>query len=251
MNNALSVLLQVQSLNRIYLIDNSEGPIQLPFQDDRIEYRFMGKNLGFGAGHNVAIRESARLHVPFHLVMNSDIAFRAEQVTEMLTYLEAHADVACMMPKVQFPSGKPQFLCKLLPEPMDLFGRRFLPEVLIRKRNARYELRDTGYNRIMDVPALSGCFLLCRTAALEAVEGFDETFFLYCEDLDLTRRMHQCGRVVFYPNVTISHDFRRSSYKTPRLLWTHIRSACHYFNKYGWLRDEEREKINGQWMNEE
>ena len=244
LNNVLSVLLQVRDLHRIYLIDNSEGSLQLPITDPRISYLFSGTNLGFGTGHNIAIRHSVKDRVPFHLVMNSDITFTADNIAEMLAYMEAHDDVACMMPNVQFPTGKPQRLCKLLPTPMDLLGRRFLPESLIRERNARYELHHTGYDRIMNVPALSGCFLLCRTDALEQAGLFDERFFLYCEDIDLTRRLHRVGKTLFYPNVTISHDFRRSSYRSLRLMCTHMRSACLYFNKYGWLFDRERDQVN-------
>ena len=246
LNNVLSVLLQVPEVNRIYLIDNSEGPLRLPLEDPHITYFFSGTNLGFGKGHNIAIRKSMSDKVPFHLIMNSDVAFSAANISEMLDYLQAHDDVACMMPNVQFPTGKPQRLCKLLPTPMDLLGRRFLPEALIRKRNARYELADTGYNRVMNVPALSGCFLLCRTDALAEAGLFDERFFLYCEDIDLTRRLHGVGKTLFYPNVTICHDFRRSSYTNLRLTWTHMRSACLYFNKYGWFHDTEREKINNE-----
>ena len=248
LNNVLSVLLQAKEVNRIYLVDNSEGPLRLPVEDERIVYRFSGANLGFGKGHNVAIRESVREGVPFHLVMNSDITFSAANIAEMLAYMEAHSDVACMMPNVQFPTGKPQRLCKLLPTPVDLLGRRFLPEMFIRNRNARYELEFTGYNRIMNVPALSGCFLLCRTDALDKAGMFDERFFLYCEDIDLTRRMHAQGKTLFYPNVTISHDFRRGSYTNLRLMWTHMRSACLYFGKYGWLRDPERDRINNEFL---
>ena len=156
LNNVLSVLLQVRDLHRIYLIDNSEGSLQLPITDPRISYLFSGTNLGFGTGHNIAIRHSVKDRVPFHLVMNSDITFTADNIAEMLAYMEAHDDVACMMPNVQFPTGKPQRLCKLLPTPMDLLGRRFLPESLIRERNARYELHHTGYDRIMNVPAKKG-----------------------------------------------------------------------------------------------
>ena len=101
----------------------------------------------------------------------------------------------------------------------------------------------------MNVPALSGCFLLCRTGALQEAGLFDERFFLYCEDIDLTRRMHRVGNTLFYPGITISHDFRRSSYRNLRLMWTHIRSACLYFDKYGWISDEERDKVNEECIN--
>jgi GT2 family glycosyltransferase len=187
------------------------------------------------------MRETIYDEIPFHLVINSDIQVTAEAIDNLLDVMQSNGAIGQLMPRVIGVNGEMQYLCKLLPTPMDLLGRRFLPEAWIRKRNARYELVHTGYDHIMNVPALSGCFLLCRTDALQEAGLFDERFFLYCEDIDLTRRMHRVGKTLFYPGITISHDFRRSSYRNLRLMWTHIRSACLYFDKYGWISDEERD----------
>lgn len=127
---------------------------------------------------------------------------------------------------------------------MDVFGRRFLPSWLNRKRNERFELRATGYNREMNVPYLSGCFMLLRTEALRQVGLFDERFFMYPEDIDLTRRIHRHFQTLFYPQCTIIHDHAQGSYKSKRLLWIHVSNLCRYFSKWGWLFDAERRKFN-------
>lgn len=111
--------------------------------------------------------------------------------------------------------------------------------------NDRYILKDSGYNKIMNPPCLSGCFMFMRTKTLEE-NGlyFDERFFMYCEDFDLMRKLHRVGKTIFYPYVTIIHDHARASYKNKKLLFEHIKSACKYFNKYGWIFDKERKIQN-------
>ena len=162
----------------------------------------------------------------------------------MERFMDSHPEVGSLMPKVVYPDGSLQYLCKLLPTPLDVFGRRFLPECLIRKRNERYEMRASGYNQIMNIPYLSGCFMFLRSDALRQVGLFDERFFMYPEDVDLTRRIHQHFQTVFYPYVSIIHDHAKGSYKSPKLLWIHIVNLCKYFNKWGWFVDHERTAVN-------
>ncbi|MFZ5999048.1 MAG: glycosyltransferase family 2 protein, partial [Bacteroidota bacterium] len=73
---------------------------------------------------------------------------------------------------------------------------------------------------------------------------FDENIFLYTEDIDLTRRIHQRYRTVFFPGAVIYHHHVRESYKNWRTLVHHATSAVTYFNKWGWFLDYERETIN-------
>ncbi len=102
----------------------------------------------------------------------------------------------------------------------------------------------SGYDKVMDVPFLSGCFMFLRTEALRNVGLFDESIFLYTEDTDLTRRIHKHYRTIFYPEVTIYHYNQRGSYKDFVIFIHHILSAIKYFNKWGWFDDNEREDIN-------
>ncbi len=240
-------LLASPIIDRIYLIDNSEHPQSMPLwmqQDSSIIHYQLSSNLGYGAAHNFALRESIDQGVPYHLVVNSDIQFNPAILTELAAYMDSHPTVGHLMPKVTYPNGETQYLCKLLPTPLDLFGRRFLPKHWTQRRNNRFELRDSGYNQIMNVPYLSGCFMFLRTSALQQVGLFDERFFMYPEDIDLTRRIHQHYQTLFYPHATIIHAHRAASYKSPKYLWIHITNLCRYFTKWGWFCDSERTRIN-------
>lgn len=86
--------------------------------------------------------------------------------------------------------------------------------------------------------------MLLRAAALREVGLFDERFFMYPEDIDITRRIHRHFQTIFYPHVSIIHDHAQGSYKSPKLLWIHIINLCKYFNKWGWIIDRERKEVN-------
>ncbi|HCS87851.1 MAG TPA: glycosyl transferase family 2 [Bacteroidales bacterium] len=241
-------LLKVQCLNKLYLVDNSEKRAEESvwgrWKDGRVQYVFPGKNTGYGRGHNMALRESVHDGIRYHLVMNADIAVRAEDIDRLCRFMENRPDVGQLMPKVVYPNGELQYLCKLLPTPMDVFGRRFLPQRWTKTRNARYELRDSGYNTPMNVPYLSGCFMLLRTEAAQKAGLFDERYFMYPEDIDLTRRIHHRYVTLYYPEVTIVHKHKKGSYHSMNLLWIHIVNMCRYFNKWGWFFDRERKEVN-------
>ena len=236
-------LRQSKQVDEMFLIDNS--PVRNPdFEKLPATYIFNNKNLGYGAAHNIAIRKTIEQDIPFHLVVNPDIEFESSILEELEDFMQKNSDVGLLMPKVLYPTGEIQYLCKLLPKPSDLFFRRFLPSKWSQQSNERFELRQSGYDKLMDVPYLSGCFMLLRTQALKNVGLFDERFFMYPEDIDLTRRIHRENRTVFYPNVSVVHNHTRGSYKSGRLLWIHLINMIRYFNKWGWFFDAERKKVN-------
>jgi len=240
-------LLRVQNLRKIYLLDNSEDREIHPkseIKHTKLRYMHMPENLGYGKAHNIALRESAYYKTELHLVMNSDIVVKAEDIDAMHNWMLANPEVGQLMPKVVHPDGKQQFLAKRLPTPLDVFGRRFLPQWMTRKRNQRYELRDKNLERPVNAPYLSGCFMLLRTEAAVNVGLFDERFFMYPEDIDLTRRIHRNFLTLYYPQWTIVHAHRKASYKNRHMLWIHIQNMCRYFNKWGWLFDKERKLFN-------
>ncbi len=232
---------------KLYLIDNSTNDALkiLAEYDERIVYIFNNANLGYGAGHNIAIQKSIQDSIPYHLVLNPDIYFESDVLSKLYGYMEKNQDVGNIIPQVKYPNGEIQHLCKLLPTPMDLILRRFIPlKSWKEKRNEQYELKWIGYNKIMNIPSLSGCFMFLRVDALKKVGLFDENIFMYLEDTDLNRRLHREYKTIFYPEVEIFHEYGKESYKNKKLLKYHIQSAIYYFNKYGWIFDKERKKIN-------
>ena len=230
-------------VSAIFLIDNS--PKAHPnFETLEATYHFTGKNLGYGAAHNIAIRQTIEQNIPYHLVINPDITFEPEILSVIEQFMNNNSTIGQLMPKVFYPNGEIQYLCKLLPTPFDLIFRRFLPESWTKRRREKFELRASGYNRIMDVPYLSGSFMFLRTEAIKQVGLFDERFFMYPEDIDLTRRIHQKFRTVFYPEVSVIHCHAQESYSNYKLLIVHISNMIKYFNKWGWILDKERRIVN-------
>ncbi|MCR5361285.1 MAG: glycosyltransferase [Bacteroidales bacterium] len=211
---------------------------------------FQHENNGYGGGHNYAIRMAAEAGSQFHLVVNPDVWFGPEVMPELIRYMTLHPEVGQMMPKVLYPNGSTQRVAKLLPTPLDFFGRFFLPEFFFGKRNAKFELRPSGFTMTLDVPFLSGCFMMFRMSALKEVGGFDEDFFLYAEDIDITRRIHARYRTLYYPSIAIYHKFSRASHHSLKLFWFHASSIVKYFNKWGWWSDNERKAWNSRCMKE-
>ena len=242
-------LLRIKNLRKIYLLDNSEKKANgqwLTAKGPKVRYLFNGANLGYGRAHNIALRESAFHQTELHLVMNSDIRVQAEDIDAMHDWMMAHPEVGMLMPKVLNPDDTQQYLAKRLPSPLDVFGRRFLPAGLMARRNIRYELRDLDLTRPQNAPYLSGCFMMLRTTAAVEAGLFDERYFMYPEDIDLTRTIHRNWLTLYYPQWTIVHAHARDSYKDKHMLWVHIRNLCRYFNKWGWFFDSERRLYNRQ-----
>ena len=238
---------------KLYLIDNSSNNDlkKLEKFDERIEYIFNNANLGYGKAHNIAMKKSIEDRTPYHIVLNPDIYFNDDMLKKLYEYMEQNKDIGNIMPKVLYPDGEIQYLTKLLPTPVDLIFRRFIPfKSWKEKRNEKYELRFTGYKYIANIPSLSGCFMFLRTSVLEDIGLFDENIFMYLEDTDLNRRIHSKYKTIFYPKVSIIHEYAKESYVNKTLLKYHIQSAIYYFNKWGWLFDRERREINNKCLKE-
>ncbi len=205
------------------------------------------RNLGYGAAHNLALRSIAPTAAPFHLILNPDIQLPSGVLTELGTVMDSMPQVGLLMPRVLYPDGSEQYLCKLLPTPLDLILRRFAIGPLrwfFDGRMARYEMRHYGNSRPRFVPVLSGCFMFTRRTVLESIGGFDERFFLYMEDTDLCRRIGDVSRLLFWPWTTVTHRHAQGSYKSLSLLRLHMQAAIAYFNKWGWRRDPVRDARN-------
>ena len=232
----------------LYVVDNSPTddlePVAARFG---ATYIHLPHNPGFGSAHNIAMQEAFKQDSQFHLVLNPDIRFSENVIPTLLDYMERHSEIGLVMPNIFYPDGRQQYLCKLLPNPVDLMLRRFFPALFRASgRLAWYEMHSSGYDKIMDVPALSGCFMLMRTATLRQTGCFDERFFMYLEDVDLSRRIGRLARTVYFPYVSVIHEYGKGSYKSLKLLYYHARSAVLYFNKWGWFSDAEKDAINQQ-----
>ena len=236
---AIDSFLKVTLPCKLYLIDNSPNDtLGKLINDKRIEYIHNPSNPSFGAAHNIAIKmvlDKSR----YHLILNPDIYFEPGTLELLYNYMEKNLDVGHVMPKVLYPDGSIQYLCKTNPTPFDLFARRFLPDFLkklFKRRMDKYEYRDKDYNQEMqNIPYLSGCCMFIRTEVFNQVGYFDDKIFMYIEDADLTRRILGVAKTAYYPKAEVYHHFAKGSHKSLRLMWYSIHGAFIYFNKWGWF----------------
>lgn len=232
-------------IDKLFIIDHSSDDRlrELERMSERVRY-IHSINRGYGAGHNIAIREAIELGATYHVVVNPDIYFKNGVLERLVEYMEKNKDVGQIMPKVYYPNGDLQCLCKLIPTPLDLIFKRFLPYFITKKRMYRFQLSFTGYDKIMNVPYLSGCFMFFRTSVLQEIGLFDERFFMYPEDIDITRRIHEKYKTIFFPDVSIIHAHAAASKTNFKMLKVHILNMIKYFNKWGWYFDSRRKIIN-------
>jgi len=231
---------------QVDVLDNSSDPVfreqarkavEARPQSDffRVGYRGLASNRGFGAGHNVVIRD---LDSAFHLILNPDAELAEDALRVGLSSLQEDRSIALLSPMVRGDDGAQEFLCKRYPSLLVLLLRPFAPRFirwLFRRRLHRYEMRDVcSGSQEADVLLASGCFMLARTAALQSVGGFNDKYFLYFEDFDLSIRLGSQGRLVFNPAIRIVHHGGYAARKGLQHVKYFIRSGITFFRDHGW-----------------
>lgn len=231
-----------------FLIDNSPTDELRDISiDDRVVYIHNPTNPGFGASHNIAIKQAIARGAKYHFIINPDIQINEDVFTPMINYMEKHPRVGMMMPKILNEDGTIQNLPKLLPHPAWIFRRKLKKiDPFGTKFINKYELKSVPKTKICNVPILSGCFTLLRIDAIKEIGMYDENFFMYFEDFDLSRRMHQYYQTIYFPEVSVTHGYEGGANKSWKLFRIFIKSMFTYFNKWGWLFDSERRKMNDE-----
>ncbi len=163
---------------------------------------------GFGSNHNAAF---ARCNSQWFLVLNPDVRIASDALGTLLEHVSAATGV--IAPRILEPGkDRPEPRRKLL-TPFEIMGRWIRP--------------DYDAPRAHWVP---GAFMLLRTAAFEAVHGFDEKFFMYVEDADLCARLELTGwEVTVDESVRILHDAQRASDRNWRALGWHWASMLRWW----------------------
>lgn len=244
--------LRSKNVGCVYIIDNSQKEYLADFcqEFENVEY-IPSENVGYGAAHNIAIRKAIQSKKSkYHLVLNSDVYFEPTVLDQLIAYMDEHEDTAQIQPYVTYPNGELQYTVRLLPSPANLIFRRFLPRKMGKKMDERYTLQFWNHKTIENVAYHQGSFMFFRTEAFMKVGLFDERFFMYPEDIDITRRMHMYYKTIYWPKVSIVHAHRAASYKNKKMLKIHMVNMIKYFNKWGWFFDKERREWNKQLLEE-
>lgn len=190
----------------------------------------LSQNKGFGYGHNQILN---RIDSDYHVILNPDITFDTNIFDGLSAYLKENQDVVAVVPQILNADGSIQALPRCKPK------LKFLISGRLERFGGIFKLwRDeyTCNNKIFKIPTqidfCSGCFIMIKTSIFKKLNGFDERFFMYFEDVDLTRRAQKYGKTILHPNFFATHVWERTSYKKFKYLCVHISSMVKYFTKW-------------------
>jgi GT2 family glycosyltransferase len=219
----------------IFIDNSSNSQIQQLANDYNIEYINSGGNIGFGSAHNIGIRKYIDV-CDYFLILNPDITLNYNTLTELKIFMDNHPECPLSAPLILNPDQSIQFVHKRHPNLLVLFGRRFLPQFMqkyIQKQLDLFVLKDLlPFNRPIEAPLISGCFMFFRSSTLKTIQGFDERFFMYMEDFDISIRAGQLGKTIFIPNATVEHLWARGSHNSKKLTLITIISIFKFYLKW-------------------
>lgn len=188
------------------------------------------QNKGFGCGHNQVL---SKINSDFHVILNPDIAFSTNIFDDLSSYLQSNPDVAMVVPQILNADGSIQDLPRRTPKFKYLIsGRLERFGGLFKLWRDEYTCKGKNFDKPTKIDFCSGCFTMIRTDIFKKLNGFDERFFMYFEDADLTRRAQNFGKTMLNPNFCATHTWERTSSKKFKYLCIHINSMIKYFKKW-------------------
>lgn len=218
--------------------DESLGYLREASEKGDIKLIEAGKNLGYGAGMNLAAKEAKGKYV---VVLNADITVEADTLQKMVDYMEKHSEVGMLAPKLVYHNGDVQPSCRRHFRFMDLFIKRtFLKRIWpFKSRYEKYIMFDFNHESVQEVDLVTGAFMMMPRDLYEQVRGFDERYFLFMEDFDLCKKVQMTGKkIVYFPEANAIHYHKRLSdggaFKLifNKVSWMHLVSAIKYHWKW-------------------
>lgn len=197
-------------------------PEKLPFSE--LEYPFPIKiirnpsPLGFGENHNQAFRQARG---DYFCLLNPDIRIDQNVFVPLISQLEKTPRLGLIAPLVLDPRGNPEDSARDFPTPSEIVAKCF------GGKSKRHEGSPTG---LSNPDWVAGMFMLLPSRAYRDIGGFDASYFLYYEDVDLCARLTLKNYLIgFYPGVSITHDARRNSHHNLRYQRMHLQSMFRFF----------------------
>lgn len=214
----------------VYDNNSFDGTAEMVKELDGVNLVETGANLGFGKAHNIALYNNLG---KYHAVINPDIIINSDVLAELCDVLEQNPDIAMITPQILNADGSVQNLQKREVKAKYLFlGRLAKFGGIFKKMRQEYTSFTLDSNGFADIDFCTGCFFVIRSEVFAKLGGFDERFFMYLEDADLSKRVKEMGRIVYYPAVSVTHLWERESAKSFKYLLIHFLSLFKYFLKW-------------------
>ena len=173
------------------------------------------------------------LHSRVHFILNPDIQLTEDTLSDLADWMTAHPGVVMARPALTFPDGRPQRL-PLRRCSVRAMVYRQLPCLKFWARyNEHYLMADGDLPSPTEIEFCTGSFSAVDTAAFKAVGGFDEDYFMYVEDADLTQKMRTRGKAYLVPQYTAIHAWHRAAHRSLKPFLWQLHSLLRYFSKWG------------------
>ncbi|MDQ3462303.1 MAG: glycosyltransferase family 2 protein [Actinomycetota bacterium] len=223
--------LRTDGVEQVVVVDNasSDGSVEtLRRREPEVEVVALSRNLGYGTAAN---RGVARTTAPYVAVMNPDVVVEPGSTKALVDALDGDPGLAVVGPRVESPGGDLYPSVRTFPDLADAAGHAFFHFVWpANPFSRRYRMLDWDHAAAADVDWVAGNHFLVRRRAWDEVGGFDESFFMYMEDVDLCWRLRRAGwRTGYEPAARVTHAIGRSTDQTPyRMILAHHRSLLRY-----------------------
>ncbi len=242
---AASVLLHTKNAELdLYLVDNAspdgsgeqleqavrDGSLCVQ-ENQRVEVIRSAKNLGFGGGHNLVL---PKLTSAFHFILNPDILIQDDILSAMADYATGDSTLVMARPALCFPDGKPQELPLRRCTAFAIVYRQLPKLAFLKPFHDKYVMADADLSKPTEISFCTGSFSMLRTAIFRKIGGFDEGYFMYVEDADLTQKALQEGKVMLLPQFSAIHAWHRAPHSDASHFKLQLTSMVRYFNKWGW-----------------
>lgn len=238
---------------QVIVVDNgsTDGSVEMlrtfSMPECTFEVVYNKENVGFSRGNNIGLQRARGKYV---LYLNSDVMVsktsKKIHFADLINYMDSHLDVGALTVRVELPSGQIDPAShRGFPTPWRSLAYLLKLEKLafsvpalhpyLKGIFGGYHLLGADLNMVHQIDAGTAAFLMCRKESIDRLNGFDEQFFMYGEDLDLCFRMQELGqKVIWYPQYTVTHlkyqsGLQSSDAKTKSRIRWHFYDAMEKF----------------------
>ncbi len=221
----------------VIIVDNnsSDNSIELVDIDKKkITIIENNRNIGFARAINMALKESNGKYI---CILNPDTILNKESLIKMYDYMDKELYVDCISPKIVNSDGTFQISCKRsLPKIKNSFFKLTGIDRLFSDNPffSEYNLLHLDEDKMHQVEVISGACMFLRRKTFKKVGFFDESFFMYGEDIDYCHRMKNLNmKIIYYPDAQITHFKGISAKSRPyKVISEFHNSMIKYYIKY-------------------
>jgi N-acetylglucosaminyl-diphospho-decaprenol L-rhamnosyltransferase len=216
--------LRAEGVREIVVVENGAAGSARPFVDEETIVVEPGVNLGYGRGVN---RGAAMITSDVLVVSNPDIEVHEGAISALVAALDQHPSVGIVGPTIVTPTGETYPAHRVFPNPL-LAGVHAVLAPLWPNNPATRRYRAPRKDGSVDW--VSGAFFAMRASLFREIGGFDESYFMFAEDMHICWKVNQSGRrVTVVPSAVVTHVEGVSRARAPReMIVAHHRSALRF-----------------------